>query len=74
MYAPQVSVPSKREFGETEEILVHCNVTANPPAHAIVWTKEGDPAFRQVVNDALTISIRPSISLILPSWDVESKV
>ena len=48
LFAPEVSVPSMREFSETEEILVDCNVTANPPAHSIVWTKEGDASFRQV--------------------------
>ena len=37
-----------REFGENEEILIHCNVTANPPAHSIVWSKADDPEFRQV--------------------------
>ena len=37
-----------REFGENEEIVIHCNVTANPAAHSIVWTKEDDPEFRQV--------------------------
>ena len=48
LYAPEVNVPKMREFGENEEILIHCNVTANPPAHAIVWTKADDSTFRQV--------------------------
>ena len=48
LYAPEVSVPAQREFSEKEDITIYCNVTANPPAHAIVWTKADDPEFRQV--------------------------
>ena len=48
LYAPEVSVPELAEFSETEDISVACNVTANPPPHAILWTKEGDAEFKQV--------------------------
>ena len=48
LYAPEVSLPSLRQFSENEDVVVHCNVSANPPVHAIVWTKQGDKEFKQV--------------------------
>merc|ERR1719427_64942 len=47
LYAPEVSLPSLRQFSENEDVVVHCNVSANPPVHAIVWTKQGDKEFKQ---------------------------
>ena len=48
LYAPEVTVPRLKEFSENEDVIVHCNISANPKAHAVVWTKEGDDKFRQV--------------------------
>ena len=52
LYAPEVSVPALEEFQENEDVVVNCNVSANPPAHAVVWTKQGDDEFKQVGGES----------------------
>jgi len=47
LFGPEVSVPPLREVGQGEEVVVHCQVSANPRPTTIVWSKEGDSEFRQ---------------------------
>lgn len=44
LHEPIIQMESKREANENEDVVVQCNVSANPPAK-IHWFKEGDPAF-----------------------------
>ena len=46
-YGPKVSVPSSRDLKEGQNLVVSCNVTANPAPRSIEWFKKGDPNFRQ---------------------------
>ncbi|XP_076065499.1 hemicentin protein echinoid [Oratosquilla oratoria] len=47
LYAPRVSVISSKDVEEGEDILILCNVTANPAPVKTEWLKEGDETFRQ---------------------------
>lgn len=44
LYGPRIQMESKREANENEDVVVRCNVSANPPAE-IHWFKEGDASF-----------------------------
>ena len=46
-YGPEVTVPGQREVAHGEEVVINCQVSANPSDVSIVWTKEGDPSFKQ---------------------------
>jgi echinoid protein len=46
-YGPEVTVPGQREVAHGEEVVVNCQVSANPSDVSIVWTKQDDPSFRQ---------------------------
>jgi len=46
-YGPEVTVPGQREVAHGEEVVVNCQVSANPSDVVIMWTKEGDASFRQ---------------------------
>ena len=46
-YGPEVTVPGQREVAHGEEVVVNCQVSANPSDVVITWTKEGDPSFQQ---------------------------
>lgn len=47
LYAPVVVVPASRDLEEGQDLLVTCNVTANPSPISIEWFREDDPSFRQ---------------------------
>ena len=47
LFGPEVTVPSQKEFAEGEEVVVECQVSSNPRPHAVLWTKDDDPEFRQ---------------------------
>jgi echinoid protein len=47
LFGPEVTVPAQKEFAEGEEVVVECQVSANPRPHAILWTKDDEPEFRQ---------------------------
>jgi echinoid protein len=47
LFGPEVTLPAQKEFAEGEEVILECQVSANPRPHAIIWTKEDDPDFRQ---------------------------
>ena len=47
LFGPEVTVPTMKEFAEGEEVVVECQVSSNPRPHAVLWTKEDDPEFRQ---------------------------
>merc|ERR1719422_1162642 len=46
-YGPEVTVPGQREVAHGEEVVVNCQVSANPSDVVITWTKEGDAEFKQ---------------------------
>ncbi|XP_063585108.1 hemicentin-2-like [Penaeus indicus] len=46
-YGPRVAVMSSKDVGEAEDIMITCNVTANPDPVKIEWLKEGDDSFHQ---------------------------
>ncbi|ROT74728.1 putative hemicentin-1 [Penaeus vannamei] len=46
-YGPRVAVMSSKDVDESEDIMITCNVTANPAPVTIEWLKEGDDSFRQ---------------------------
>ncbi|XP_054261719.1 hemicentin-1 isoform X2 [Macrosteles quadrilineatus] len=49
-YPPQVTIeggPSQREAEEGENLMIKCNVSANPAPVTVEWTREGRPDFRQ---------------------------
>ena len=48
LYGPEVTVPEKREVEHGEDVFISCEVSANPRPTSIVWTKEGDPEFKQI--------------------------
>lgn len=50
LYGPRVSVISSKDVDEGEEIMITCNVTANPVPVTVEWLKEGDDSFRQSGN------------------------
>ena len=45
-YGPEVTVPGQREVAHGEEVVVNCQVSANPSDVVIMWTKEGVPGCR----------------------------
>ena len=47
LYSPRVTVIQSKNVQEGEDIVIHCNVTANPPPATIEWLKEDDNLFRQ---------------------------
>uniref|UniRef100_A0A2P2HYG8 Hemicentin-1-like n=1 Tax=Hirondellea gigas TaxID=1518452 RepID=A0A2P2HYG8_9CRUS len=47
LYGPIVSVPNSRDLEVGQNLVVTCNVTANPAPRTIEWYKEDDPSFRQ---------------------------
>ena len=47
LYGPDVSVPASRDLEEGQDLVVACNVTANPTPVTIEWFKVDDPSFRQ---------------------------
>ena len=47
LYGPEVTVPSQKEVEHGQEVIVNCEVSANPRPTTIVWTKEGDSEFKQ---------------------------
>ena len=47
-YGPEVTVPGQREVAHGEEVVINCQVSANPSDVTIVWTKEDDPDFKQM--------------------------
>lgn len=47
LYGPIVRVPSNRDLEEGQDLVVTCNVTANPAPMPIEWLKKDDPSFRQ---------------------------
>ena len=48
LYGPEVTVPEKKEVEHGRDVVINCEVSANPPPSSIVWSKEGDPEFKQV--------------------------
>lgn len=46
-YGPEVSVPAQREVAHGEEVVINCQVSANPSDVSIIWTKEDEPSFKQ---------------------------
>lgn len=53
-FAPIVSVASDKEVMQQDVVSIPCKVSANPVAHTIIWTKEGDSSFR-MSGDTLRI-------------------
>ncbi|XP_074101968.1 hemicentin protein echinoid isoform X1 [Cotesia typhae] len=49
LYKPKVTIEGEStRIAEVEDtITIHCNVSANPPASIIEWTREGRPEFRE---------------------------
>ena len=47
LFGPEVSVPSQMEVSQGEEVVVECQVSANPGSSSIIWTKSGDSKFKQ---------------------------
>ena len=47
LYGPTVTVPSTENLEETQQLIVTCNVSANPAPRTIEWFKEGDHSFKQ---------------------------
>lgn len=47
LYGPIVSVPASKDLAEGENLMVTCNVTANPAPRTIEWYKKDDDSFRQ---------------------------
>lgn len=47
LYKPIVMVPASKDLEEGENLLVTCNVTANPAPRTIEWYKIDDESFRQ---------------------------
>ncbi|XP_071537068.1 hemicentin-2 [Panulirus ornatus] len=56
LYGPRVSVISSKDADEGEDIVITCNVTANPTPVTIEWLKEGDDSFRQSGIDSLRLN------------------
>nr|XP_053645436.1 hemicentin-1-like [Cherax quadricarinatus] len=56
LYGPRVSVISSKDVDEGEDIVITCNVTANPAPVTIEWLKEGDDSFRQSGVDILRLN------------------
>lgn len=56
LYGPRVSVISSKDVDEGEDVIVSCNVTANPAPVTIEWLKEGDDTFRQNGIDILRLN------------------
>lgn len=56
LYGPRVSVISSKDADEGEDIVITCNVTANPAPVTIEWLKEGDDSFRQNGIDILRLN------------------
>jgi len=47
LYGPEVTVPAQKEVEHGQEVIVNCEVSANPRPTTIIWTKEGDAEFKQ---------------------------
>ncbi|XP_045128409.1 hemicentin-1-like isoform X1 [Portunus trituberculatus] len=56
LYGPRVSVISSKDVDEREDVIISCNVTANPAPVTIEWLKEGDDSFRQNGIDILRLN------------------
>lgn len=56
LYGPRVSVISSKDVDEGEDVIISCNVTANPTPVTIEWLKEGDDTFRQNGIDILRLN------------------
>merc|ERR1719471_2331368 len=48
LYGPEVTVPEKKEVELGEDVIVNCEVSANPRPTSIIWTKVDDPEFKQI--------------------------
>ena len=48
LYGPEVTVPEKKEVEHGQDVVINCEVSSNPQPSSVVWTKEGDPEFKQV--------------------------
>ncbi|XP_064112028.1 hemicentin-2-like isoform X2 [Macrobrachium nipponense] len=55
LYGPKVSVISIKEVDEEDDVMITCNVTANPAPVTVEWYKEGDDSFCQT-GDILRLS------------------
>lgn len=47
LYGPRVAVPVSRDVDEGEDVVVSCNVTANPAPIKVEWLKEGTDSFHR---------------------------
>jgi len=47
LYRPEVTVPARKEVEAGQEVVVSCEVAANPRATSIVWSKAGEPGWQQ---------------------------
>ncbi|KAF2362074.1 Immunoglobulin-like domain [Trinorchestia longiramus] len=47
LYGPIVTVPASRDLEEGQNLVITCNVTANPAPRIIEWYKVDDESFRQ---------------------------
>ncbi|KAA0198428.1 hypothetical protein HAZT_HAZT007763 [Hyalella azteca] len=47
LYGPIVTVPASKDLEEGQNLVVTCNVTANPSPRTIEWYKVDDESFRQ---------------------------
>jgi echinoid protein len=47
LHAPTVTLPESVEARHGDEFTLECQVSANPPAASVSWTKQGDASFSQ---------------------------